>query len=79
MFGKIYGLDSSTGEVVWSRLLGLGWAAQVGGRVIPVKMFVFGGDGVGVGASEGIRNDVVIVAQRQADNVCSLHPLQRNC
>lgn len=67
MFGKVYGLDSTTGEVVWSRLLGLGWAAQVGGRVIPVKMFVLNGDGVGFG--ERVRNDVVIVAQRRADTV----------
>ncbi|KAF5353540.1 hypothetical protein D9756_007937 [Leucocoprinus leucothites] len=73
MFGKVYGLDSATGEVVWTRLLGLGWAAQVGGRVIPVKMFVFNGEGVGLGEGgsgrgKGSMSDVVIVAQRRADN-----------
>ncbi|KAJ3575190.1 hypothetical protein NP233_g1262 [Leucocoprinus birnbaumii] len=67
MFGKVYGLDSASGEVVWTRLLGLGWAAQVGGRVIPVKMFVFNGEGVGL-SGKGKMSDVVIVAQRRADN-----------
>ena len=59
---------SASGEVVWTRLLGLGWAAQVGGRVIPVKMFVFNGGGVGL-SGKGKMSDVVIVAQRRADNV----------
>lgn len=68
MFGKVYGIDSATGEVVWTRLLGLGWAAEVGGRVIPVKLFVFNGEGVG-GKGKGLRSDVVLVAQRRAENV----------
>lgn len=68
MFGKVYGIDSATGEVVWTRLLGLGWAAEVGGRVIPVKLFVFNGEGVG-GKGKGMRSDVVLVAQRRAENV----------
>lgn len=68
MFGKVYGIDSVTGDVVWTRLLGLGWAAQVGGRVIPVKLFAFNGEGVGDKA-KGTRSDVVLVAQRRADNV----------
>lgn len=71
MFGKVYGLDSATGEVVWSRLLGLGWAAEVGGRIIPVKLFEFNGEGVGMNDNRGerVKSDVVIVAQRTADNV----------
>jgi len=71
MFGKVYGLDSATGEVVWSRLLGLGWAAEVGGRIFPVKMFGFNGEGVGmnVNRGKGVGSDVIIVAQRRADNV----------
>lgn len=68
MFGKVYGIDSATGDVVWTRLLGLGWAAQVGGRVIPVKLFVFNGESVG-DRGKGARSDVVLVAQRRADNV----------
>lgn len=68
MFGKVYGIDSVTGDVVWTRLLGLGWAAQVGGRVIPVKLFAFNGEGVG-DKGKGTRSDVVLVAQRRADNV----------
>jgi outer membrane protein assembly factor BamB len=38
--GKLFGIDSSNGRVLWSRVLGLGWAAKVGGTIIPVKMFV---------------------------------------
>lgn len=71
MAGKVYGLDSATGEVVWSRLLGLGWAAEIGGRIFPVKMFEFNGEGVGINVNrgKGIGSDVIIVAQRRADNV----------
>ena len=38
--GKLYGIDSANGQVLWSRVFGLGWAAQVGGQIIPAKMFV---------------------------------------
>ena len=38
--GKIFGIDSSNGHVVWSRILGLGPVAGVGGVIFPVKMFV---------------------------------------
>lgn len=38
--GKIFGIDSSNGHVVWSRVLGLGPVASVGGVIVPVKMFV---------------------------------------
>ncbi|KAH0834201.1 hypothetical protein J3R83DRAFT_11513 [Lanmaoa asiatica] len=31
-YGKLFALDTSTGAIVWSRILGLGWARQVGGR-----------------------------------------------
>jgi hypothetical protein len=37
--GKIFGIDSSNGHVVWSRILGLGLVASVGGVIAPVKMF----------------------------------------
>ncbi|KAG6865380.1 hypothetical protein C0991_003083 [Blastosporella zonata] len=67
MQGKIFGLDSSTGHVVWSRVLGLGWAAEVGATVVPIKMFVLGGEETTVEqATEG--PEVVLVAQRRADN-----------
>lgn len=61
--GIIYGLNSADGSIVWSRILGLGWAAEVGARLLPVKMFVRGSlkDG------EGPR--VAIVTQRVASNV----------
>ena len=38
--GKVFGIDSSNGHVVWTRVLGLGSVASVGGVIIPVKMFV---------------------------------------
>ena len=62
-YGKVFGIDSSNGDIVWSRVFGLGWAAQVGGRMIPVKLFVTRT------ASDGDTPQVVIVAQRKADNV----------
>ncbi|KDR78137.1 hypothetical protein GALMADRAFT_94668 [Galerina marginata CBS 339.88] len=62
VFGKIYGIDSSNGEIVWSRVLGLGWAGQVGGRVQPVKLYVT------KTVSDGGNPEVVLVAQRRADN-----------
>ena len=37
--GKIFGIDSSNGHIVWSRVLGLGSVAGVGGSITPVKMF----------------------------------------
>lgn len=37
--GKVFGIDSSNGHVVWSRVLGLGSVASIGGSINPVKMF----------------------------------------
>ncbi|KAK2462583.1 hypothetical protein APHAL10511_005401 [Amanita phalloides] len=70
-FGKVYALDTTTGAVVWSRILGLGWAGEpgkngkvVGGRVDVVKVFVIKPVGAG-----GVANpEVVLVAQRTAHN-----------
>jgi ER membrane protein complex subunit 1 len=61
--GKLFGIDSSNGRVLWSRVLGLGWAAKVGGTIIPVKMFVTRT----VSDPEG--HQIVLVTQRRADNV----------
>ena len=74
MHGKLYGLDSANGEVLWSRVFGLGWAAQVGGQIIPAKMFVTRT------VNDGDTPQVVLVAQRKANNVgrrllSSLHPV----
>ena len=61
--GKVFGLDASNGEIQWSRGFGLGWAAEIGGAVTPVKIYAgFGEQG----------REVVIVTQRRASNVCSL-------
>jgi hypothetical protein len=60
--GKIYGLDSSSGAVVWSRILGHGRAAQVGAQIVPVKLFV-----VRTVANGGFP-EAVLVAHRHAKN-----------
>ncbi|KAF9259043.1 DUF1620-domain-containing protein [Marasmius fiardii PR-910] len=63
--GKVFGIDSSNGEILWSRLLGLGGklSAEDGARVKPVKMFVVNAVGdVHVNAGSG--PEVVVVAQR---------------
>jgi hypothetical protein len=61
--GKVFGIDSSNGEIVWSRVFGLGWAGEIGGRVVPVKLFVT------KTVADGGDPEVVIVTQRRADNV----------
>ena len=63
--GKLFGIDSANGEVLWSRIFGLGWAAQVGGQIIPAKMFTTRT------VNDGESPQVVVVSQRQADNVSS--------
>jgi hypothetical protein len=62
-FGKAFGIDSSNGEILWSRVLGLGWAAEIGGRIHPVQLYVTRT------ASDGGDPEVVLVTQRRADNV----------
>ena len=61
--GKIYGLDSSSGAVLWSRILGLGSTAQVGAQIVPLKLFV------GRTIANGSFPEAVLVAQRHAKNV----------
>jgi hypothetical protein len=61
--GKIYGLDSTSGAVLWSRILGLGWAAQIGGEILPSKLFVIRT------IADGGFPEVVLVTQRRASNV----------
>ena len=68
--GKIYGLDSTSGAVLWTRVLGLGWAAQIGGKIIPSKLFVVRT------IADGGSPEAVLVAQRRASNV---QPLVRFC
>lgn len=67
--GKIFALDTSTGAIVWSRVLGLGWARGVGGRIVPVKAFMVRRGEVGTvgGVQDG--EGIALVAQRIADNV----------
>ena len=65
--GKVFGIDSSNGEIVWNRVFGLGWAGEIGGRVVPVKLFVT------KTVADGGDPEVVIVTQRRADNVRLLY------
>ncbi|KAI0772317.1 DUF1620-domain-containing protein [Trametes elegans] len=60
--GKVYGIDSANGDILWSRLFGLGWAAKVGGQVIPAKLFVTRT------VNDGDTPQVVLVTQRKANN-----------
>jgi hypothetical protein len=61
--GKIYGLDSTSGAILWTRVLGLGWAAQIGGEIIPSKLFVVRT------IADGGSPEAVLVTQRRASNV----------
>jgi hypothetical protein len=60
---------------VWSRVLGHGWAAEIGATMLPVKLFVtrcvgdVDVDARGDGDAGGPQ--VVLVTQRKAENVCS--------
>ncbi|KAH9942115.1 hypothetical protein B0H21DRAFT_526939 [Amylocystis lapponica] len=60
--GKVYGIDSANGEIIWSRTFGLGWATAVGAQIIPVKLFATRT------VSDGDTPQVVLVTQRKADN-----------
>ncbi|KZT21772.1 DUF1620-domain-containing protein [Neolentinus lepideus HHB14362 ss-1] len=60
--GKIYGLDSTSGDIVWSRVLGLGWAGEIGATIHPVKIYVTRT------VADGDTPQVVVVTQRRAEN-----------
>ena len=64
--GKLFALDTSTGAIVWSRILGLGWARKVGGRIVPLKAFTV--RRIETGPEEG-RDGIALITQRIADNV----------
>ena len=70
--GKLYGIDSANGEVLWNRVFGLGWAAQVGGQIIPAKMFVTRTVG------DGDSPQIVVVTQRKASNVSWCFPCHQS-
>lgn len=60
-FGKVYGIDSSNGVIIWSRILDL--PKEGDGEIIPMKLHVT------KTVSDDGDPEVVIVAQRRADNV----------
>ncbi|KAF8153864.1 hypothetical protein B0H34DRAFT_661928 [Crassisporium funariophilum] len=62
LFGKVFGIDSSNGDILWSRQLGLGWAIEVGGTIHPVKLYVM------KTVSDGGDPEVALVTQRRAEN-----------
>ena len=64
--GVVYAISSGDGTVVWRRILSFGWAAEVGARHVPLKLFVTRL------ANDGDTPKIVLVSQRLADNVCSL-------
>ncbi|KIJ89884.1 hypothetical protein K443DRAFT_15495 [Laccaria amethystina LaAM-08-1] len=61
-FGKVFGIDSGNSEILWSRVLGLGWAAEIGGRIHPVQLYVTRK------VTDGGDPEVVLVTQIRADN-----------
>ncbi len=65
--GKLFALDSSNGDIVWSRILDLGWAAEVGASHVPVKIFVTRT------VSDGSEPQAVLITQRRANNVSCAH------
>lgn len=74
--GKLYALDSSNGEIIWSKVFGLGWAGEgskdkgpVGATVVPLKSFTVRSVGDVNGDGESDVAEVVVVAQRKANNV----------
>jgi hypothetical protein len=62
-YGKVFGIDSSNGNVAWSRLLSLGHVAAVGGINLPLKLFVT------KTVSDGEIPQVVLVARRHGYDV----------
>ena len=75
-FGKVYAIDTANGEIVWSRILGLGWAGEpgkngkiVGGRVDVVKVYVIkpvGSGGVRKKDKKGKKAASVVSAEEVA-------------
>lgn len=63
MHGKVFGIDSSNGEIIWNRVLGMGWADGFGGTITPVKLFTI------KTVSDGGDPEVVLIGQRRAKNV----------
>ena len=77
--GKVYGLDSSDGQILWSRVLGLGWAAEIGASILPVKLFVTRSVGDADEDGELGTPQVVLVTQRRAENVSLFSFLAFGC
>ncbi|KAL0953048.1 hypothetical protein HGRIS_007249 [Hohenbuehelia grisea] len=69
-YGIVYGVDTRTGEIVWSRLMGLGWAHETGGSVMPVRVYVVKavGDAGPEESGKAKGPEVIVVAQRRSEN-----------
>ena len=73
-YGKAFGIDSSNGNILWSRTLNLGHAVE--GRIIPLKIFVTRAVGNldASGSGEQIGPQVVIVTERRSEVSSSIVP-----
>ncbi|KIY63627.1 DUF1620-domain-containing protein [Cylindrobasidium torrendii FP15055 ss-10] len=60
--GKLFALDSSSGDIIWSKMLDLGWAAEIGGAHAPFKLFVT------QTVNEGNPPEAVLVTHRTSSN-----------
>ncbi|KAM6494742.1 hypothetical protein JOM56_009365 [Amanita muscaria] len=68
-FKKIYAIDTSNGEIVWSHLLGLGWAEEKGPDALGQWWCEEKGKEKATKAAEEVtRPEVVLVTQRFAAN-----------
>jgi ER membrane protein complex subunit 1 len=64
--GVVFGIDSSSGSVLWKRILGSGWANKVGARHVPLKIFETNPIG------DSAEPQIVLITQRFANNVSDL-------
>ena len=64
--GVVYAISAGDGTVVWRRILSFGWAASVGARHVPLKLYVT------QTVTDGESPKVVLITQRLADNVSTM-------
>jgi outer membrane protein assembly factor BamB len=73
-YGKVFGIDSTNGEVVWSRVLGFGGSSDVDDvAVLPVKMFVVRtvSDDDGGKKEKTVEGpQLVLITQKRTGDVC---------
>ena len=72
-FGRVYAIDTANGEIVWSRILGLGWAGEpgknrkiVGGHVDVIKVYMIKPVGSGGMCKKDKKVASVVLAEQVA-------------